>query len=95
MKRFKLMISALSLSLAVLVSVAFSTPAAAGLYCYQLAGCSGTAGCGHAGSASGCVITCYNSNGSYGGTVYCPYSDPLPCDWCCTPSECGPLIRVP
>lgn len=33
-------------------------PASAGLWCSQLRGCKGQAGCGDGGSATGCTITC-------------------------------------
>lgn len=58
MKRAKLLIGMLSLSLTLLISTAFATSTSAGLYCYQLAGCAGQAGCAFFGSASGCSITC-------------------------------------
>jgi hypothetical protein len=37
------------------------------LWCYQLADCSGAAGCALGGSVNGCVITCIG-----GGSAHCP-----------------------
>lgn len=79
MKKARFLIGLLSLSLTLLISTAFSASTSAGLYCFQLAGCAGQAGCYYFGSASGCTITC-----SDGTVVYCYYVQPDPCP------DCGP-----
>jgi hypothetical protein len=70
MKKSRFFIGVLSLSLTVLMSIAFATSSSASLFCSDLRNCSGQAGCSGAGSVSGCTITCTdgssvtcNSNG--------------------------------
>lgn len=60
--------SALSILLVTLTSVAATEwkAAADGLYCFNLKGCSGEAGCPSGGSVTGCEISCVN-----GGGVFC------------------------
>jgi len=89
MKKSRFFIGLLSLMLATMMSVTFATSSSAFLYCYQIVGCTGNAGCGF-GSVSGCTMTC-----SDGPVVYCvPNNDPCPdCDPC---PGCGdPCPRCP
>jgi hypothetical protein len=59
MKKSWVLIIALSLSAVGLADEVFnSQTVTAGLYCSQLKGCGGDAGCSISGSASGCTITC-------------------------------------
>jgi hypothetical protein len=59
MTRRAVMIFALTLSTLAWASAALNTPrVSAGLYCSQLKGCAGDAGCANSGSASGCFIIC-------------------------------------
>lgn len=59
MKKRKTLLATLALSLAMLANAAFNSPVAgAGLYCSDLKGCSGEAGCSNSGSSNGCKITC-------------------------------------
>lgn len=71
MRRIRLWIGLLSLSLTVLATSALvSSAAAQGLYCFHLQGCAGSAGCLNYGQVVGpCTIQCLG-----GGTVYCESS---------------------
>jgi len=73
MKKSWVLIFALSLSAVGLTDAAFNSQTVSaneplGLYCSQLRGCTGDAGCQNSGSASGCTITCGDNT-----TVVCPY----------------------
>jgi hypothetical protein len=71
MKKSWVLIIALSLSATGLADAAFnSQTVTAGLYCSQLKGCGGDAGCSLSGSASGCTITCSDHS-----SVSCPYGN--------------------
>lgn len=68
MKKRWVLVFLLSLSATMLANAAFNSQrVSAGLYCSQLRGCGGDAGCSKSGSASGCNITC-----SDGSSVECP-----------------------
>jgi hypothetical protein len=100
MKKIRVLIGSLTLSLALLLSVAFATSAGAqGLYCTDLAGCTGSAGCFSWAQVVGtCTIQCYDGARVYcvitgggggddgGGTGPCP--DP-------SNPDCGPFDRMP
>lgn len=65
------LVCALVLSTLVLGYAAFNPePAKAGLWCSQLRGCKGQAGCEDGGSATGCTITCTG-----GGQSVCEKGD--------------------
>jgi len=67
MKKTSLLIAGLIVSLAVLTGVALRPPTVtAGIFCDQLVGCAGDAGCAGPGTVSGCYINCEN-----GALVYC------------------------
>jgi len=59
MKRTSVLIFGLLFSAVVMTSMALRPQTVtAGLYCSQLKGCGGDAGCSNSGSANGCDITC-------------------------------------
>lgn len=67
MKKFKLLVLALTLSLSGLAYSAFAISAMANLECSDLTGCSGSANCGGPGYESSiCVIECQG-----GGQIKC------------------------
>lgn len=78
MKKIRLLPGVLTLSLAVLMSIAFGAEnAKAALWCYQISGCTGQAGCLYYGGVIGpCKLECSDLT-----QVQCnfPPPDPEPC----------------
>jgi hypothetical protein len=61
--KYRLLVCALLLSLVSFGAIAINSETASaeesgGLYCFQLAKCSGEAGCSQGGSVDSCIITC-------------------------------------
>jgi hypothetical protein len=56
---------------AMFMTVNVKAVAPGGVYCSDLANCSGSAGCPDYGSVTGCVIDC-----SGGGSVWCDWANP-------------------
>lgn len=78
MKKNRLLVGVLSLSLVGLMSIAFgSSTAKAALWCYQISGCTGQAGCLTYGAVIGpCYLECYDGPRVQCNSIYYPE----PCD---------------